>query len=40
MTEPDLVRFLDAQSDVYDQVTDDLPKDANEPTGCGSSFPN
>jgi uncharacterized protein (DUF1810 family) len=24
MTEPDLVRFLDAQSDVYDQVTDEL----------------
>ena len=26
MTEPDLVRFLDAQSDVYDQVTDELTK--------------
>ena len=26
MTEADLVRFLDAQSDVYDQVTDELTK--------------
>jgi uncharacterized protein (DUF1810 family) len=26
MTEPDLVRFLDAQSDVYDQTTDELTK--------------
>ena len=26
MTEPDLVRFLDAQSDVYNQVTDELTK--------------
>ena len=26
MTDADLVRFLDAQSDVYDQVTDEVTK--------------
>jgi len=40
MADADLVRFLDAQSGFYDQVTENLPKAANGPTGCGSSFPS
>jgi hypothetical protein len=40
MTDADLVRFLDAQCSFYDQVTRSSLKDENEPTGCGSSFPN
>ena len=42
MTDADLVRFLDAQSDVHDEVTKELTegRTANGPIGCGSSFPN
>ena len=29
VTDADLVRFLDAQSDVYDEVTKQLPTDVN-----------
>jgi len=36
MPNPDLIRFLDAQDDVYHQVVAELTNGSSGPTGCGS----
>ena len=34
----DLQRFVDAQASIYRQVVEELSRDENRHTGCGSSF--
>jgi uncharacterized protein (DUF1810 family) len=40
MTEADLIRFVNAQAEVYSQVIEELATDLRGPTGFGSFFRN
>ena len=40
MTDHDLIRFLDAQDQIYEQVVEELAEGRKETIGCGSFFHN
>ena len=40
MTDPDLIRFLDAQDQIHQQVLKELAAGRKETLGCGSFFRN